>query len=138
MAVPGHDERDHEFATKFSIDIKRVVEGGDKDIKEEAFSGSGKLVNSDFLNGLGKTDAISKMGEWLEEKSLGKRTTTYKLRDWLFSRQRYWGEPFPVVLDKDGNDIAVDESELPIILQTWRNSSQQVMVIHHLQEQLNG
>ena len=116
MAVPGHDERDHEFATKFGIDIKRVVEGGDKDIKEEAFSGSGKLVNSDFLNGLEKTDAISKMGEWLEEKSLGKRTTTYKLRDWLFSRQRYWGEPFPVVLDKDGNDIAVDESELPIVL----------------------
>ena len=116
MAVPGHDERDHEFAKKFDIEIKRVVEGGKNDINEEAYSGSGKLVNSDFLNGLEKEEAISKMGSWLEEKKLGKNTITYKLRDWLFSRQRYWGEPFPIVLDKDGNDIPVDESELPIIL----------------------
>ena len=116
MAVPGHDERDHEFAKKFGIEIKRVVEGGDNDINEAAYSGDGKLVNSDFLNGLDKAKAISKMNEWLEDKSLGKSTITYKLRDWLFSRHRYWGEPFPIVLDKDGKDVAVDESELPIIL----------------------
>ena len=95
MAVPGHDERDHEFAKKFGIEIKRVVEGGDNDINEAAYSGDGKLVNSDFLNGLDKAKAISKMNEWLEDKSLGKSTITYKMRDWLFSRQRYWENLFP-------------------------------------------
>lgn len=117
MAVPGHDERDHEFAKKFSLPIKRVLAGGDvEDIQESAHTGDGELVNSDFLNGKAKDAAMSAMGEWLEENGKGKRATTYKLRDWLFSRQRYWGEPFPLAHDKDGNILVADESELPIIL----------------------
>ncbi len=117
MAVPGHDERDHEFARKFSLPIVRVLEGGEEeDITKAAHTGDGLLVNSDFLNGLKKDQAILKMAEWLESKQIGKKTITYKLRDWLFSRQRYWGEPIPIALDKDGNEIAISEAELPLIL----------------------
>ncbi|MBC7661515.1 MAG: leucine--tRNA ligase [Chitinophagaceae bacterium] len=117
MAVPGHDERDHEFATLFKLLIVRVLEGGEEaDISKAAHTGDGVLVNSGFLNGLKKEDAIQKMAAWLEEKNLGKKTITYKLRDWLFSRQRYWGEPIPIALDKDGNEVAIKESELPLIL----------------------
>ena len=117
MAVPGHDERDHEFATKFEIPIKRVLTGGDEpEITIKAHTGDGNLVNSGFLNGKNKTEAISAIINWLEEKRLGRKKITYKLRDWLFSRQRYWGEPFPILHDKDGNIRAVDVSELPVKL----------------------
>lgn len=111
MAVPGHDERDFEFAQKFGLEIKRVLEGGDL-----PFTGEGKLVNSDFLNGLQKTEAISKMCSEIEKRKLGKKQIQYKLRDWLFSRQRYWGEPFPMVRLSDGSLQAVPVNELPVIL----------------------
>ena len=117
MAVPGHDERDHEFATKFGIAIKRVLTGGDEaDITVKAHTGEGDLVNSGFLTGKNKTDAIQAMIKWLEEKKIGRKKITYKLRDWLFSRQRYWGEPFPILHDNDGNVRSVDVSELPVRL----------------------
>jgi len=116
MAVPAHDQRDFEFAQKFGIPIKQVLESDDADITKQAYTGSGTLINSEFLNGLTKEEAISKTISWLESKNLGKSQTTYKLRDWLFSRQRYWGEPIPILRDKDGNHTAVDESELPIVL----------------------
>lgn len=112
MAVPAHDERDFEFATKFEIPIKRVVEGeGDL-----PFSGEGNMVNSEFLNGLNKADAIAKMIEFAEQKSFGEKQVQYKLRDWLFSRQRYWGEPFPVVHYPDGDLKLVPDNELPVLL----------------------
>ncbi len=117
MAVPGHDERDHEFATKFKIPIKRVLTGGDEsDITVKAHTGDGELVNSQFLDGKSKAQAIQTMITWLESKNLGRKKITYKLRDWLFSRQRYWGEPFPVLHDKDGNVRAVDIGDLPVRL----------------------
>ena len=117
MAVPGHDERDHEFATKFGIPIKRVLTGGEEaDISIKAHVGDGELVNSGFLNGKHKAAAIQAMCQWLEEKKIGRRKVTYKLRDWLFSRQRYWGEPFPVLHDADGQVRAVEVSDLPIKL----------------------
>lgn len=111
MAVPGHDARDFEFATKFKLPVKRVLEGGDT----LPFEGEGTLVNSDFLNGLSKTEAIKKMLNHLEEKKLGTREVQYKLRDWLFSRQRYWGEPFPIVHFADGSR-GVPVNELPVVL----------------------
>ncbi|MGZ3799654.1 MAG: leucine--tRNA ligase [Bdellovibrio sp.] len=111
MAVPGHDSRDFEFATKFNIPVKRVLEGGDS----LPFEGDGTLINSEFLNGLQKADAIKKMLSYLEEKKLGEREVQYKLRDWLFSRQRYWGEPFPIVHFADGSR-GVPVNELPVIL----------------------
>ncbi|MFW7379409.1 MAG: leucine--tRNA ligase [Oligoflexus sp.] len=116
MAVPGHDERDHEFAVKYGLAIKRVLTGGHDSIEGQAHVGDGELINSDFLNGLKKDDAIQKMCDWLTEKGVGKSTVTYKLRDWLFSRQRYWGEPMPLVLDKDGQAHALSEEELPVVL----------------------
>jgi leucyl-tRNA synthetase len=117
MAVPGHDERDHEFATKFGIPIQRVLTGGEEaDITIKAHVGDGELVNSGFLNGKHKAAAIQAMCQWLEEKKIGRRKVTYKLRDWLFSRQRYWGEPFPVLHDADGQVRAVEVSDLPIKL----------------------
>ncbi len=117
MAVPGHDERDHEFAAKFKIPIKRVLTGGDEpDITVKAHTGDGELVNSGFLDGKSKLQAIQAMIAWLESKNLGRKKITYKLRDWLFSRQRYWGEPFPVLHDKDGNVRAVDVGDLPVRL----------------------
>lgn len=114
MAVPAHDERDYEFATKFDLPIIEVVSGGD--ISKEAFTGDGPHVNSDFLNGLNNEEAIKKMIEWLEENGRGEKKVTYRLRDWLFSRQRYWGEPIPVVHLEDGTIKPVDESELPLTL----------------------
>ncbi|KYG60820.1 leucine--tRNA ligase [Bdellovibrio bacteriovorus] len=111
MAVPGHDARDFEFATKFNLPVKRVLEGGDT----LPFEGDGTLVNSDFLNGLTKAEAIKKMLSHLESKKLGVREVQYKLRDWLFSRQRYWGEPFPIVHFADGSR-GVPVNELPVIL----------------------
>ncbi|UOQ47093.1 leucine--tRNA ligase [Gracilibacillus caseinilyticus] len=114
MAVPAHDERDFEFARKFGLDIIPVLEGGN--IEAEAFTGDGKHINSGFLDGLNKEDAISKAIDWLEEKNVGSRKVTYRLRDWLFSRQRYWGEPIPIIHWEDGSMSAVSEDELPIVL----------------------
>jgi leucyl-tRNA synthetase len=115
MSVPGHDERDHEFAKKFGLPIVEVVKG-DVDVQVEAYSGDGEHINSDFLNGLNKVDAIKKMIAWLEEKNLGKKKINYKLRDWLFSRQRYWGEPFPILKFEDGTVRCLDADELPVAL----------------------
>ena len=114
MAVPAHDERDYEFAKTFDLPIVEVVEGGD--VEKEAYTGEGRHVNSGVLNGLEKDEAISRAIEMLEEKGLGQKETTYKLRDWLFSRQRYWGEPIPVIHWEDGTMSTVDESELPLTL----------------------
>lgn len=114
MAVPAHDERDYEFAKKFELQIIEVVAGGD--VSKEAYAGDGKHVNSEFLNGLGKADAISAMIFWLEEKGIGTKKVTYRLRDWLFSRQRYWGEPIPIIHWEDGTMSAVPEVELPLVL----------------------
>ncbi len=115
MAVPGHDQRDWEFARAHDIDIVEVVAGGDVD--EEAYEGEGEIVNSDFLNGLDVDDAKDEIIDWLEERDHGKEAVNYKLRDWLFSRQRYWGEPFPVVHRKeDGEVVALPEEELPLTL----------------------
>ena len=116
MAVPAHDQRDFEFAKKFDLEIIQVLDGAD--ISEEAHTGDGTLINSDFLNGLNKTQAIEKMIAFLEEKKIGIKKTNYKLRDWLFSRQRYWGEPFPILKDaKTGEVVRVlNENELPLSL----------------------
>lgn len=114
MAVPAHDERDYEFAKKFELPIKAVVAGGN--IEEEAYTGDGDHINSDFLNGLNKEDGIAQMISWLEEKEVGTKKTTYRLRDWLFSRQRYWGEPIPIIHWEDGTMSAVPDEELPLTL----------------------
>lgn len=114
MAVPAHDERDYEFARKFDLPIKEVVAGGN--IEEEAYTGDGEHINSDFLNGLNKEDAIAQMIAWLEKEDIGTKKVTYRLRDWLFSRQRYWGEPIPIIHWEDGTMTAVPESELPLVL----------------------
>jgi leucyl-tRNA synthetase len=114
MAVPAHDERDYEFAKKFELPIKAVVAGGD--IEKEAYTGDGEHINSEFLNGLNKEEAISQMISWLEEKGIGTKKITYRLRDWLFSRQRYWGEPIPIIHWEDGTMTAVPEEELPLVL----------------------
>ena len=117
MAVPAHDTRDWEFAKKFNLPIIEVVAGGE-DVQQEAFTdvATGKLVNSGFLDGLEVADAKKKIIEWLEEKQLGTGKTNFKLRDWVFSRQRYWGEPIPIVhCDKCGY-VALPESELPLEL----------------------
>ncbi|MEX3747676.1 MULTISPECIES: leucine--tRNA ligase [Lysinibacillus] len=114
MAVPAHDERDYEFATEFGLEITAVLEGGD--ISKEAFTGDGKHINSDFLDGLNKEDGIAKAIEWLEEKGVGEKKISYRLRDWLFSRQRYWGEPIPMIHWEDGTTTPVPESELPLVL----------------------
>src|SRR5690606_938522 len=100
MAVPAHDARDYEFARKFNLPIREVVSGGD--ISEQAYEGDGTLVNSPLIDGLSVPDAKRKITAWLEEQGLGKGTVNYRLRDWLFSRQRYWGEPFPLLIREDG------------------------------------
>ena len=120
MAVPAHDERDWEFAKKFNIPMVQVVakNGEEVDINEAAFTdvATGVLINSEFLNGLEVKDAKAKMIAFLEEKGIGTAKTNYKLRDWVFSRQRYWGEPIPIVhCDKCGY-VPIDESELPLML----------------------
>lgn len=119
MAVPAHDERDYEFASTFNLPMKEVVKGGD--ITKEAYTGEGAHVNSAFLDGLNKEEAIAKMIEWLEVTSAGNQKVTYRLRDWLFSRQRYWGEPIPVIHWEDGTMTAVKEEELPLVLPKTEN-----------------
>ena len=116
MAVPGHDERDHEFASTFDLPIIEVIQGGEKPIAEEAYPGDGVNVNSGFLDGLATSEAKPRMIEWLEQEGVGRGAVQYRLRDWLFSRQRYWGEPFPVVHLEDGAIMPLPESELPITL----------------------
>ena len=119
MAVPAHDQRDYEFATKFGLEIIPVLEGGD--ISKEAYIGDGKHINSGFLDGLDKEKAIEKMLAWLKEKGIGGKKVNYKLRDWLFSRQRYWGEPIPIVHMEDGSMKTVDVEELPLELPDVRD-----------------
>jgi leucyl-tRNA synthetase len=129
MAVPAHDERDFEFATKFELPIVQVVSKEGKDLRKEpepaapspcgealtrCYVADGYAINSGFLNGLGTAEAKSKMIDWLVEKELGKKTVNYKLRDWLFARQRYWGEPFPIVWE-GGKHRALAEAELPVL-----------------------
>ena len=114
MAVPAHDERDYEFAKQFDLDIVEVVSGGD--VSKEAYTGDGPHVNSNFLNGLNNEEAIDKMIEWLEENDRGKKKVSYRLRDWLFSRQRYWGEPIPIIHWEDGTMTAVPDEDLPLQL----------------------
>jgi leucyl-tRNA synthetase len=113
MAVPAHDQRDWEFAKKFNLEIIEVVSGGD--ITGGAYVDDGLMVNSGFLTGLNVPDAKEKMTRWLEEEGIGKRSVNYKLRDWLFSRQRYWGEPFPIIHTEEGPKL-LDESQLPVLL----------------------
>ncbi len=115
MAVPGQDERDWEFAEVFGLDIIRTVQPPD-DWDGKAYVGDGPAINSDFLNGLSIIEAKSAIIRWLEDNSEGRRQISYKLRDWLFSRQRYWGEPFPIVYDKDGLPNPVLEDMLPVEL----------------------
>ncbi|HIZ95238.1 MAG TPA: leucine--tRNA ligase [Candidatus Ligilactobacillus excrementavium] len=114
MVVPAHDQRDYEFAQKFGLPIVPVIEGGD--VTKEAYVGDGKHINSGFLDGLGKQEAIDKMIDWLNEKKIGEKKVNYRLRDWLFSRQRYWGEPIPVIHWEDGETTLVPEDELPLRL----------------------
>ena len=118
MAVPAHDERDHAFAEKYDLPVRAVVEGGD--IDEQAYTGDGPHVHSAneavSLNGLHNEEAKEAITEWLDEEEKGERTVNYQLQDWLFSRQRYWGEPFPIVFTEDGTDKPVPEEELPVTL----------------------
>ncbi|MEK4977354.1 leucine--tRNA ligase [Bacillus sp. FSL K6-6540] len=114
MAVPGHDSRDWEFAKQFGLPIIEVVQGGN--VEEEAYTGTGAHVNSGFLNGLDNEAAIQAMNEWLEKEGKGKKKVTYRLRDWLFSRQRYWGEPIPILHLEDGTMKTVPEDQLPLLL----------------------
>lgn len=114
MAVPAHDERDFDFATAFALPVIRTVESPED--FEGAWTGDGKAINSDFLDGMNKAEAKAAMIAWLEEKGFGQGATTYRLRDWLFSRQRYWGEPFPIVYDETGLPIALPDSMLPVVL----------------------
>ncbi|MCD6633175.1 leucine--tRNA ligase [Lactococcus cremoris] len=114
MAVPAHDERDWEFAKVYGLEILPVVEGGN--VEEAVYTEDGPHINSEFLNGLDKARAIEKAIEFLEEKKIGKKKITYRLRDWLFSRQRYWGEPIPIIHWEDGTSTALPENELPLVL----------------------
>ena len=114
MAVPAHDTRDYEFATKFGIDIIPVIEGGD--IEKEAYTGDGVHINSGFLDGLNKKDAIEKVIEYLKENGVGEKAVQYKMKDWAFNRQRYWGEPIPIIHCEHCGDVAVPYEELPLKL----------------------
>lgn len=114
MSVPAHDTRDYEFAKTFDLPIIQVIEGGD--IEREAYTGDGVHINSGFIDGTNVKDGKQKMIEWLESTGTGRGAVNYKLRDWLFSRQRYWGEPFPIVWDKDGNHHPIPEEQLPLTL----------------------
>ena len=114
MAVPAHDDRDYEFAKKFGIEIIQVLEGGD--ISKEAYTGDGVHINSGFMDGMNKEEAINAMISWLEERKIGSKQINYKMREWIFARQRYWGEPMPVVYTEDGQVHMLDDSELPLVL----------------------
>ena len=114
MAVPAHDDRDYEFAKKFGIEIIQVLDGGN--IEKCAYTEDGVHINSDFLDGLNKEDAINKMLEWLETNNCGKKQVNYKMRDWIFARQRYWGEPVPVIHMEDGTIRVLSDEELPLVL----------------------
>lgn len=114
MAVPAHDQRDYEFAKKFGLDIIQVLEGGD--ISKEAFTEDGVHINSGSLNGLNKQDAIDKIVNWLEEKGIGHKKVNYKMREWIFARQRYWGEPIPIVFTEDNKIHVLADEDLPLIL----------------------
>lgn len=114
MAVPAHDERDYAFAKKFNLEIIPVLEGGD--ISKEAYVGDGLHINSDFLNGLNKIDAINKMFAYLKEHHIGEKKTNFKFREWIFARQRYWGEPVPIVHLNDGTMYALPDDELPLLI----------------------
>ena len=114
MAVPAHDSRDYAFAKKFGLEIIPVLEGGD--VSKEAYEDDGLHINSDFLNGLNKADAINKMLDFLKEKGIGEQKVNYKFREWIFARQRYWGEPVPVVHMDDGSIYALEDNELPLVL----------------------
>ena len=117
MAVPAHDERDHAFARKFELDIIPVIQPGEGvDIQETAWTEDGVLINSGDFNGMNVADAKSKIIAWLSERGIGQQEVNYKLRDWLFSRQRYWGEPFPIVYTEDGEPHPVSVDELPVRL----------------------
>lgn len=119
MAVPGHDQRDWDFAKTFDLPIIEVISGGN--IDESAYSGQGELVNSGLLDGLSVADAKKTIIDWLESNQSGQGTVNYKLRDWLFSRQRYWGEPFPIIHTEDGEIRLAEQSELPIRLPETEN-----------------
>ena len=119
MCVPAHDTRDWEFAKKFDIPMREVIKGGD--IEKEAYTEDGKLVNSDFLNGMDVKESMSKMVRWLEEKQLGVGAVNYKLKDWVFSRQRYWGEPIPIVHCEKCGTVPVPEEDLPLLLPEIKN-----------------
>ena len=114
MAVPAHDTRDYEFAKKYDLPMRQILAGGD--IAEEAYTGDGEHINSGFLDGMGKQEAIEKAIAWLEEQGVGHKQVNYRLRDWIFSRQRYWGEPIPVIHWEDGEKTLVPEDQLPLRL----------------------
>ena len=114
MAVPAHDERDYAFAKKFNLEIIPVIEGGN--IEEEAYTGDGLHINSGFMDGLNKQDSIDKMIAWLEENKCGTKKINYRIREWIFARQRYWGEPIPVVHTEDGDIVCLSDDELPLVL----------------------
>lgn len=116
MAVPAHDERDYEFAKKFNLEIIQVLDGENANIDTEAYTLDGIHINSGFLNGLNKEEALEKIYEFLEKEKVGKKTTTYKLRDWLISRQRYWGSPIPIIYCDDCGIVPVSEKDLPVEL----------------------
>lgn len=113
MAVPAHDQRDYEFAKKYTLEILPVLEG---DISEAAFTGDAPHINSDFLDGLDKETATNRMIQYLESKNYGKKSVNYKIRDWVFSRQRYWGEPFPIIIYEDGQIEVLELEDLPLVL----------------------
>lgn len=115
MAVPAHDQRDYEFATKFNLPIIQVLESETPN-SESAMTGDGLHINSEFLDGLNKETAINKMIQYLEENHIGNKKVNYKLREWIFARQRYWGEPIPIVFDEEGKAYILPESELPLVL----------------------
>ena len=114
MAVPAHDDRDYEFAKKYRLEIIQVLEG--ENIEEKAYTGDGIHINSSFLDGLNKEEAIDKIIKYLEEKNIGKKEVNYRLRDWIFARQRYWGEPIPIIHLENNKDVVLKDEELPLIL----------------------
>ena len=114
MAVPAHDDRDYEFAKKYGLEIIQVLEG--ENIEEKAYTGDGIHINSSFLDGLNKEEAIDKIIKYLEENNIGKKEVNYRLRDWIFARQRYWGEPIPIIHLENNKDVVLSDEELPLIL----------------------